>query len=164
MIASITGGRFHEPSPECLSQFLSLLSDIHCTHLNHGASGSVDWGVSTVVRYYLPHINVRPWPVDTSIDGPWPAAGNRRNARMLIESRSEVLFKFPGNSGTKDCYSRAKRLGLGIYVNNGFIWTKEQETKQEKSRIKTTKSKNGIEIDTDDTWTRENNRRISELD
>lgn len=118
MILSITGGRFHTPSYDCIQAFLSFIDDLNITHLHHGASGSVDWGISTVVCYYYPDIVVTPWPVDTSIDvdGPWPAAGNRRNTRMLIESKSQALCKFPGNRGTQHCYSEAKRLNLLTFV------------------------------------------------
>jgi hypothetical protein len=31
--------------------------------------------------------SVEPYPVDHRLDGPWPAAGPRRNARMLLEGK-----------------------------------------------------------------------------
>ncbi len=40
------------------------------------------------------------YPVDERIDGPWPAAGNRRNARMQAASRPDVVLATDGGSGT----------------------------------------------------------------
>lgn len=44
---------------------------------------------------------VEPYPVDTAIDGPWPAAGHRRNARMHRDGKPDGARSFiTGNLGT----------------------------------------------------------------
>jgi hypothetical protein len=40
--------------------------------------------------------------VDYALDGPWPGAGPRRNARMLRLSRPDMGLLFPGGNGTAD--------------------------------------------------------------
>jgi hypothetical protein len=123
MIVAITGGREYEPSPLELSAFLEFLADtLDADELHHGASGSVDWGVSTLVRFTFPHIFVKPWPVDTRIDGPWPAAGCRRNGRMLEGSHADVLARFKGNRGTRDCTAQARGKGVSV-----LFWDEERE-------------------------------------
>lgn len=116
MIASITGGRFHVPTPTCISTFLAIFADLPITNLRHGASGSIDWSISTLLSYLYPSLTVDPYPVDLSIDGSWPAAGNVRNGRMLTTpTLTDLLFSFPGNNGTADCTRRALRLYVLVY-------------------------------------------------
>ena len=38
---------------------------------------------------------VTPFPVDTSIDGPWPAAGHHRNRRMFDAFKPDLVLAFP---------------------------------------------------------------------
>lgn len=58
------------------------------------------------------------YPVDHTLDGPWPAAGPRRNARMLRESKPDRVIAFftPGqpNRGTPDMCKRAAKAGIPI--------------------------------------------------
>lgn len=62
---------------------------------------------------------VERYSVDTSIDGPWPAAGVRRNQRMLDQGRPQVVFAFhndlPNSRGTLDMCERSLRSGLPVY-------------------------------------------------
>ncbi len=39
-------------------------------------------------------LNVEPYPVDHALDGPWPAAGPRRNARMLHDGAPTRAIAF----------------------------------------------------------------------
>lgn len=48
------------------------------------------------------------YAVDHAIDGPWPAAGPRRNGRMLRESKPHVVLAFPGGRGTADMMRQAR--------------------------------------------------------
>jgi hypothetical protein len=74
--------------------------------------------------------DVEPYPVDHAIDGPWPAAGPRRNARMLGDGAPDrglafgPLYKparsvlvrgipFP-TTGTGDMVRRMLRAGLSV--------------------------------------------------
>lgn len=42
------------------------------------------------------------------------AAGPRRNQRMLLEGKPDLVVAFPGASGTKDMTDRAERVGLEV--------------------------------------------------
>lgn len=55
------------------------------------------------------------YPVDTSIEGPWPAAGNRRNGRMMRASMPDLVIAFPGQRGTANMVTRAKRAGVPVW-------------------------------------------------
>jgi YspA, cpYpsA-related SLOG family len=58
----------------------------------------------------------RRYPVVYKIDGPWPAAGPRRNARMLAAERFNLsrVLAFPGGDGTADMCRRAREVGLVV--------------------------------------------------
>jgi len=43
-----------------------------------------------------------------------PAAGTRRNARMLDEGRPDLVVAFPGGTGTADMVARAERAGVTV--------------------------------------------------
>lgn len=43
-----------------------------------------------------------------------PAAGARRNARMLAEGRPDLVVSFPGGAGTADMVRRARRAGVAV--------------------------------------------------
>jgi hypothetical protein len=56
--------------------------------------------LARAVAYSLKQV-VMPYPVDTKIDGPWPAAGHRRNARMHREGKPVAARGFiVGERGT----------------------------------------------------------------
>lgn len=64
-------------------------------------------------------LRVEPYPVDHALDGPWPAAGPRRNSRMVRQSTPDFAFAFrsKGRSpGTEDCVRRCKGAGVNTYV------------------------------------------------
>lgn len=52
------------------------------------------------------------YPVNHDLDGPWPAAGPRRNGRMLRHSQPDHVIAFPGNDGTQDMCEQADDAGL----------------------------------------------------
>lgn len=58
-------------------------------------------------------------PVDRALDGPWPGAGPRRNARMLAEHRPTAGVEFPGGRGTKDMGRRLREAGVGVWRVDG---------------------------------------------
>lgn len=43
-----------------------------------------------------------------------PAAGNRRNTRMLIEGRPALVVAFPGGAGTADMIEQATSAGVAV--------------------------------------------------
>lgn len=67
-------------------------------------------------------MELKTYPVDYKLDGPWPYAGPRRNERMLMAERARicVVLAFTSRhtgeltSGTKDCVEKAERLGLRV--------------------------------------------------
>ncbi len=54
------------------------------------------------------------YAVDHVVDGPWPAAGPRRNQRMLEKSKPTLGMAFPGGRGTADMVRRMKAAGLHV--------------------------------------------------
>lgn len=65
---------------------------------------------------WLYGVPTRRYPVDQRLDGPWPGAGPRRNARMLNAERFNVsrVLAFPGGPGTADMCRRAREIGLVV--------------------------------------------------
>jgi hypothetical protein len=57
------------------------------------------------------------YPVDHALDGPWPAAGNVRNHRMLYDkdSRPDGGVSFPGGNGTKHMTDLMRKAGLIVW-------------------------------------------------
>jgi len=63
-----------------------------CSRLRGGVQVSVD-----MLADFIAHrlgFTAEPYPVDHRIDGPWPAAGPRRNARMLSKSKPDRGLAF----------------------------------------------------------------------
>jgi len=54
------------------------------------------------------------YPVDHALDGPWPAAGPRRNRRMFRESKPDRSIAFPGGPGTTGMVKIMRAAGLGV--------------------------------------------------
>lgn len=130
MILAITGGRYIpntrrvlHPTFYQLESFLALLDRLSATHLLHGAAIGTDQDVAAYIARYAASIVIVPFPVDTSIDGPWPRAGNHRNRRMLIDGRAHTLTAFPGGSGTRNCVSEALAMGLVVWE-----WSEDKRT------------------------------------
>lgn len=93
------------PTPGCwLPQGLTIINGKCPTGADQIAS---DWAVVN----WVPLLE---FPVDHRLDGPWPAAGPRRNARMLQESRPDLVIAFPGGRGTADMVRRAKAVGVKV--------------------------------------------------
>jgi hypothetical protein len=59
-------------------------------------------------------VALRTFAVDHSLDGPWPGAGPRRNARMLADSKPNLVVAFKGGRGTADMVRRAKAAGVRV--------------------------------------------------
>lgn len=52
------------------------------------------------------------FPVTHSVDGPWPAAGPKRNSRMLRLGRPDMGIGFPGGRGTADMAGKLRAAGI----------------------------------------------------
>ena len=60
-------------------------------------------------------VPVDPCPVDHDLDGPWPGAGPRRNARMHREKRPTHAVAFPGGTGTAGMVAILKAAGVPVW-------------------------------------------------
>lgn len=56
-----------------------------------------------------------PTPVNHTLDGPWPGAGPRRNARMIAK-RPAVVVAAPGRAGTANAVKQAKAAYIDVIV------------------------------------------------
>lgn len=59
-------------------------------------------------------LTVATYAVDTLVDGPWPAAGPKRNSRMLVKSCPDIGVAFPGGRGTADMVRKLTAAKIGI--------------------------------------------------
>ncbi len=112
----VCGGRSYND----LSVLTNALDYVHSCHgiatIIHGAchSGGADELAGGWAR--MRGITEERYPVDTSLDGPWPAAGNLRNGRMLSQSKPDAGVAFPGGKGTQNMVSRLRAAGLPVWV------------------------------------------------
>lgn len=109
----VTGGRRFS-CYEIVSDVLDQIVRSHpITELAHGACRGADllahrWAIENMIA-------CRRYPVDEKLDGPWPAAGCRRNARMLDDFQPDLVVAFQGGSGTANCVNEATKRGIEIW-------------------------------------------------
>ncbi len=116
----MTGGRDFVDDGRMKDWFRSLDGSATEITLWHGNADGAD----KLAAYYakLHGWKVRAVPVDTTLDGPWPAAGNRRNERMLdlaiAAGGVEEVAAFPGkrSKGTWNCVRSAWARGIRIVI------------------------------------------------
>lgn len=124
IVICITGGRYdanrrplHPPLAQLLAFWRLFWFQLRADVLGHGNAIGTD---QNVARWALDRsrgkLELRPCPVDVSIDGPWPAAGHRRNERMLREHKPAALIAFPGGRGTEGCVVKAIELQIPVYL------------------------------------------------
>jgi len=103
------------------------LPDVDDLTVIHGACSSVVGGVQRSVDMLADFVarglgyHVDPYPVDHALDGPWPGAGPKRNARMLRDGRLThglafgPLWRVTGRvTGTGDMVRRMLTAGLPV--------------------------------------------------
>lgn len=117
MVLAITGSRRRTPGEAEMVAFGRLWRQLGPVRLIHGACRGTDEFVAA--RAKARGIDVRDYPVRHEIDGPWPAAGPRRNRRMLVTGRAKALAAFPGEKGTRSCIGIALDMGLPVYGYKG---------------------------------------------
>ena len=80
-----------------------------------GARGGDRHALMWAVNAGFPH---KTYKVDTMIDGPWPAAGVRRNDRMLDSFKPDLVLAFPQPSsrGTWRCIESAVARGIRVII------------------------------------------------
>ena len=80
----------------------------------HGGARGADSIAAHILREFSE--DVKAYPVDTSIDGPWPAAGNRRNERMFNDFKPDLVLAFPmpQSKGTVNMIAYAEKHGCPV--------------------------------------------------
>ncbi len=78
------------------------------TKIIHGGAKGADrwagiWAEKRRVECHVEHAT-----------GAWPAAGPRRNQRM-VDMKPDAAVRFPGDRGTADCVGRCERAGVPVY-------------------------------------------------
>jgi predicted Rossmann-fold nucleotide-binding protein len=101
----VTGGRTYA-DPEAVRV---VLRELQPAVVIHGGAPGADrladqWARANGVR-------VEPYPADWSRG---PSAGPARNARMVAESRPDLVVAFPGGRGTADMVMRARAAGVEV--------------------------------------------------
>lgn len=142
MILIVTGGRDFAAANVVWTALDTLHKQDPITLLAHGACGitigsdrkkhgnmrgadklAADWAV-------LNSVQGMPFYVDHALDGPWPAAGQRRNGRMLAHvhgapASTPLVVAFDGGRGTDGCVTQALARGLRVWRVHGIgpWWT-----------------------------------------
>lgn len=104
--------------PEPIERMLRRLKAIHQERLVvvHGGARGADKTAEAAAR--LLGIRVEGFPVDHKLDGPWPGAGPRRNARMLrakadlVVGFKDGLRKDLAKGGTENMLRISKAAGV----------------------------------------------------
>jgi hypothetical protein len=109
----ITGSR-HWRNEDQIRKRLVLLGD-RCV-IGHGKAPD---GADEIAGRVADTLGLRviEYPVTTKIDGPWPAAGCRRNTRMLIAHNPSLVIAFRAagkSNGTDDCIRSARSMGIEV--------------------------------------------------
>lgn len=119
----ITGSR-KWTNRKLMAYVLDLLPESYDVLVHGGAQGA-DLMANTLAGRY--NFRTLAYPVDTSIDGPWPAAGVKRNTRMLEDSKPDLCIGFPtaDSRGTYDMLRKASDAGVPtlVVVDSGVAKT-----------------------------------------
>jgi hypothetical protein len=116
VIAAVTGGREYRPSQAELDWLVSQCEQRGVTELRHGAAKGVDQRAAAEVSQRLHGVKVRPFPAQWRSELGYNArAGLERNSAMLLAAPMvEVLFAFPGDTGTAHCVRTAQSAGIEV--------------------------------------------------
>lgn len=139
----VTGGRDFAAANVVWTALDTLHKQDPITLLAHGACGvtlkglpETPWakmrGADRLADEWA-HANgvaVMRFPVAPNVDGPWPAAGQRRNGRMLAHAHGSpvsvpLVVAFDGGRGTDGCVAQALSRGLRVWRVHGIgpWWT-----------------------------------------
>lgn len=144
MIVIVTGGRDFSAASVVNAALDMLHAQTPIAFLAHGACGvtvgeRMRWSRMRGADAYADDwararsVEVVRYPVDHAKDGPWPAAGPKRNARMLRDPLSSnvarasagldpfriLVVAFLGGRGTQGCIDQALALGLRVWRIHG---------------------------------------------
>lgn len=124
MRVCFTGSR-HFKSREQVRERVRQLVEEHGSKLEVAHGKSPGGGVDRFVEDACMEFNVIEWPFPVrsgknGIDGPWPAAGHKRNERMLRGFMPDMLIAFRASgksNGTDHCVRTAHKLGIEVEMN-----------------------------------------------
>lgn len=108
--------------PRDWTDYWTVFEVLDGEHAAHTVTCLIDGGALGVDRFARRWakergVPVDPCPVDHTLDGPWPAAGPRRNGRMLREKQPDRCIAFiatPPTPGTANMVRQAKRAGVPV--------------------------------------------------
>jgi YspA, cpYpsA-related SLOG family len=111
----VTGGRFYKN----VGYVWKVLHEVHrlkgIDEIVHGATHTytgADWCADDWAK--VQNVRIIRCYVKEKLDGPWPAAGMRRNERMLDTYRPHGVIAFPGGNGTAHMVRIAHEAGVKI--------------------------------------------------
>lgn len=111
IIVVVTGGRNHEDRQR-------VFASLDCVHNQFTIDLMVQGGCQTGADLFA-----RQWATAAGVDcrtyaANWgahgKAAGPIRNARMVEDSKADVVLAFPGGAGTADCVRKAQAAGIPV--------------------------------------------------
>lgn len=113
----MTGGREFKDAPALAHDMISMLRH-GTTEYAHGGARGADEMVNAAAMCLPSPPMVRVYTVDRALDGPWPAAGNRRNRRMLKAEMPDAVLAYPdpASRGTWNCVADAYRMGIPVAI------------------------------------------------
>jgi hypothetical protein len=116
VIAAVTGGQEYRPTQAELDWLVSKCEQREVTELRHGAAKGVDQRAAAEVSHRLAGVAVRPFPAQWRTTLGYNArAGLERNSVMLFAAPAvEILFAFPGDTGTAHCVRTAQSAGIEV--------------------------------------------------
>lgn len=112
----VTGGRNFTDGERIAADVRALRGMMKLERLAHGDARGADR--LAALAGVAAGVDVEAYPVDRKRDGKWPAAGPRRNARMLEAERPELVLAYPDplSRGTWQCVKAALSRGISVIV------------------------------------------------
>lgn len=120
----VTGGRGFTDGIRIEADLRSLLP-LGLRRLGNGGARGADHEARLAWDRLSPGVDgwaLYNYPVEPARDGPWPAAGCRRNERMLAAERPDLVLAYPDpdSRGTWHCVAEAIRRKVPVPV---AVWT-----------------------------------------
>lgn len=112
----VTGGRSYPDREAVFAALDALHAKRGICVIAHGATPTgkgADWHADAWGK--ARGVLVMAYPADHKEDGPWSAAGPRRNARMLADFKPDGVVAMPGDRGTADMKRRASEANVKVW-------------------------------------------------
>ena len=112
----VTGGRHYDDRTEVRRVLNLIHHSVGISCVIHGACHL--GGADMLAQYWADDNKVHqyPVPVRSHQDGIWPAAGPRRNSRMLVEAAPiDYGIAFPGDRGTRDMIGKLRAAEIPVW-------------------------------------------------